>query len=36
MRHLIYNDKPCYNHIGLCDTSSLTTDILLQQLIARC
>jgi hypothetical protein len=28
--------KPCYNNIALCDTSSITTEILLQQLIARC
>jgi hypothetical protein len=34
--HLKTTVNPCYNNIGLCDTSSVTTHILLQQLIARC
>jgi hypothetical protein len=33
--HLKTTVKPRYNNIGLCDTLSITTDILLQQLIAR-
>jgi len=34
--HLKTTVKPRYNNIGLCDISYITTDILLQQLIARC
>ena len=34
--HLKTTIKPRYNNIGLCDTSSITTDILLQQLNAEC
>ena len=34
--HLKTTVKPCYNNIGICDTSAITSDILLQQLIARC
>jgi len=34
--HLKTTINPSYNNIGSCDTSSITSDSLLQQLIARC
>jgi len=31
-----YTNEPVYNDIGVCDTSSITSDTLWYQLIPRC
>ena len=35
-RHLVHSVKPGYNDFGLCDTSSIASDILWYQLIPNC